>query len=322
MKNEEDSNENLDVVTLRDVTFKTLVEEGAHIPHEPSHRHPMWKRRFRMKKDSVGGEVIDLGASKAFLRAACREIERVAKAGGGVLFVGTQLRTAAVIGEESKKRGIFFINQKWVGGTLTNWSTIKNRVQYMTELREKNEEEKKKDELHLGYEVDGQLMVSLNKRVKDHRDFFKLNKRFGGLTGMRRLPSLVVIVHPKTEFMAVEECKKLGIPVIALVDTDCDPTRGIKIPIPGNTCSGGFVEIVVKCLMTAYTEAQRPSEPRRRPKRRGRPATRVRPGGKLEDLKKEVDNARIDPAKKGTPGRWEHRRKRPRQSPLISTKNR
>jgi len=200
------------------VTIKQLLEAGAHFGHQTSRWHPRMKRYIFTKRNGI--HIIDLEQTVGMLEKACSFIEQLVADGGSVLFVGTKKQAQESIEQEAKRCNMYYINQRWLGGVLTNFSTIQNRIDYLVRLEDQQargelERLPKKEALKLGKEI------------------VRLNRMIGGIKEMTSLPSALFIVDVTKERLALDEAKRVGIPSVAVADTNCDPTD-IDYPIPAN----------------------------------------------------------------------------------------
>ena len=200
------------------VTIKQLLEAGAHFGHQTSRWHPRMKKYIFTKRNGI--HIIDLEQTAVLLDKACKFVEQLIIDGGTLLFVGTKKQAQEAIEEEARRCGMYFINQRWPGGVLTNFNTIQSRIDYLVRLEDQQARGEldclpKKEALKLGKEVE------------------RLNRMIGGIKEMVNLPSALFIVDVVKERLALEEAKRVGMPVVAVADTNCDPTD-IDYPIPAN----------------------------------------------------------------------------------------
>jgi len=199
-------------------TIKQLLESGVHFGHQTNRWNPKMKKYIFGEKNGI--YIIDLEKTKDLLDKAKGFIRDVARAGSYILFVGTKKQAQSVIKEYAEKCGMFYVNQRWLGGTLTNFSTIRKSIKKLDKL------EKMK--------TDGTYdLVSKKEKATIDKEIEKLLKNLAGIRNMDRLPGAIFIIDSKKEETAVKEARKLSIPVVALVDTNCDPDM-IDYPIAGN----------------------------------------------------------------------------------------
>ncbi len=200
------------------ITMKQLLEAGVHFGHQTKRWNPKMKPYIFGARNGI--YIIDLQKTVAMARAAFRFVSEVTSRGGSVLFVGTKKQAQDTITEEAKRAGQFFVTSRWLGGTLTNFKTIKQGIDRLKTLEKMAE--------------DGTFERLPKKEVATlERERMKLEKNLGGVKDMARLPGCVFVIDPKKEHIAVHEASRLGIPVIGVVDTNCDPD-GIDFVIPGN----------------------------------------------------------------------------------------
>lgn len=203
---------------MSEVTMKTLLQAGVHFGHQTTRWNPKMKKYIYNAKNGI--HIIDLQKTlKKFLEAE-KYIRELARSGKSMLFVATKKQAQELVAQEAVRCGMFYINQRWLGGTMTNFLTIRKSIERLRDL-EKQEEEGEFEKLH--------KKEALRKR----RDIEKLNKFFRGIKTMKQLPDAIFIIDTHKEKIALAEARKLGIKILALVDTNCDPD-GIDFPFPGN----------------------------------------------------------------------------------------
>ncbi len=200
------------------VTMKDLLEAGVHFGHQTRRWNPKMKEFIYGARNGI--YIIDLQKTVRKLRDALAFVHDLASNGGTVLFVGTKRQAQEVIAEEAARCGLFHVNQRWLGGTLTNFATIRKSLNRLRELEETS-----------GGERAAHLTKKEMARLEKERE--RLDKALLGIKNMEGLPQALFVVDPQKEKIAVAEANKLGIPVIAIVDTNCDP-EPIQYPIPGN----------------------------------------------------------------------------------------
>ena len=200
------------------VTMKELLEAGVHFGHQTRRWNPKMKPFIFGARNGI--YIIDLQKTSRQLREALAFVSEVAAKGGSVLFVGTKRQAQEVVVEEANRCSMYYIDQRWLGGTMTNFATIRRSINRLRELEEL---------------IDGEEVPKLTKKELSRLDKerSKLDKTLSGIKSMERLPQALFVVDPFKERIAVAEANKLGIPVIAVVDTNCDPDP-IDYPIPGN----------------------------------------------------------------------------------------
>ncbi len=203
---------------MPEITMKKLLESGVHFGHQTNRWNPIMKKYIYGARNGI--YIVDLQKTLKKFREAEDYIKGLAEDGKKILFVATKRQAQDLIASQAERCGMFYVNQRWLGGTLTNFSTIKKSIDRLKEL-EQMEADNKFELLHK------------KEAVQKRKEIQKLNKFLSGIKKMTRLPDAIFIIDTRKERIALAEAKKLGIKVIALVDTNCDPT-GIDFPIPGN----------------------------------------------------------------------------------------
>ncbi len=217
-----------------------LLEAGVHFGHNTRRWNPKMKEYIFGERNGI--YIIDLEKTVAKIEEAYKELFTIAQNNGTVLFVGTRKQTQDVIKEEAIRAGQFYVDQRWLGGTLTNFKTIRKSIARLYEI-EKMEEDGT-------FEVLPKKEVILIKKEKE-----RLDKYFGGIKEMKGAPQALFVVDPKTEHNAVAEAHRLGIPVFGLVDTNCDPDE-VDFVIPANDDAIRSVKLIVATMANAVVEAQ------------------------------------------------------------------
>jgi len=222
------------------VSMKELLEAGVHFGHRARRWNPKMKPYIFTERNGI--HIIDLQQTIARLEEAYSLVRDTAAEGGTVLFASTKRQAQESIVSEAERCGMPYVNQRWLGGTLTNFRTIRQRIDYLLSLEKRQELGEfsrlpKKEALGLQREID------------------KLNRKMGGLREMRRLPSLVFIADVRREAIAVKEANKLGIPIVAMVDTNCDPDP-IDYPIPANDDAIRAIRLITSKVADAVLEGQ------------------------------------------------------------------
>jgi small subunit ribosomal protein S2 len=221
------------------VTMRQLLESGVHFGHQTRRWNPKMKRFIFTERNGI--YIIDLQQSLDFIDRAYEFIKETVAHGGSVLYVGTKKQAQEAIAEQARRVGMPFVNQRWLGGMLTNFTTVYKRLQRLKELEEIDFDDvsgsslTKKELLHL-------------KRERD-----KLERSLGGIRDMSRVPSAIWVVDTKKEHIAVSEARKLGIPVIAILDTNCDPDE-VNYPIPGNDDAIRSVALLTRVVADAVAD--------------------------------------------------------------------
>jgi small subunit ribosomal protein S2 len=221
-------------------SMKLLLEAGVHFGHQTRRWNPKMKSYIFTERSGI--HIIDLQQTVVKLNESYAYVRDLVANGGSILFVGTKKQAMEAVAEEASRCGMYYVNQRWLGGMLTNFQTIKARIDYLTDL------EKRK--------ANGDLERLPKKEVlKLGEEMARLNKLLGGIKAMGKLPTAVYIVDPHKEEIAVAESRRLEIPVIALVDTNCDPDL-VDYPIPANDDAIRAVRLLTSKIADAVLEGQ------------------------------------------------------------------
>ncbi len=221
-------------------TIKELLEAGVHFGHQTSRWHPRMKRYIFTKRNGI--HIIDLEQTASMLDAACEFVKQVVEDGGKILFVGTKKQAQNIIEEEAKRCGMYYINQRWIGGVLTNFATIQSRVDYLVRL----EDQQARGEFN---RLPKKEALKLEEKIK------RLNKQMGGFKEMTSLPDALFLVDPVKERIAFAEAQRLGIPVVAITDTNCNPDD-VARPIPANDDAIRAIKLITGKLADAVIEGK------------------------------------------------------------------
>nr|CRH05675.1 30S ribosomal protein S2 [Candidatus Magnetococcus massalia] len=199
-------------------SIRELLEAGFHFGHQTKRWNPKMTRYIFGARNNV--HIINLQQSVVMLRDACSYVRETVQNGGNVLFVGTKRQAVDLVAQEAARTGQYYINNRWLGGTLTNWRTIQGSIKRLKDIEKMR--------------VDGTFDAITKREAQQlQRECDKIERSLGGIKNMDRLPDLMVVVDTRKEAIAVREANKLGIPVVALVDSNCDPDP-INFPVPGN----------------------------------------------------------------------------------------
>ncbi len=221
-------------------TIKQLLEAGAHFGHQTSRWHPKMKTYIFTRRNDI--HIIDLQQTAALLEKACAYVKQVVGEGGNVLFVGTKKQAQESVEQEAKRCGMFYVNRRWLGGTLTNFTTIQRRIDYLVRLENQK--------------VKGDFNRLPKKEAQGfEEEIERLNRNLGGFKEMTALPSVIFIVDPTKEDIALAEAKRLEIPVVAVVDTNCDPDD-IDYVIPANDDAIRAIKLVCSKIADAVIEGK------------------------------------------------------------------
>ena len=222
------------------VSMRKMLENGVHFGHQTRKWNPKMKQFIYTAKNGV--YIIDLAKTQAKLEEAYDALKKIAEDGGKILFVGTKKQAQATILEEALRSGSFYINQRWLGGTMTNFRTIQKSIKKLLEIEE--------------MEANGQLAVYTKKEqavLLQKKE--RLENFLGGIKGMKKLPDAIFVVDPLEEHNAVAEARKLNIPVFALIDTNADPDL-VDFPIPSNDDAVRSIKLMVGVIADAILEAK------------------------------------------------------------------
>ena len=248
-------------MNVPEVNIKQLLEAGVHLGHKTLRWNPKMKKFIFGEKNSI--HIIDLTQTVNFIKSALSEVHKCIASGGKVLIVSTKKQASEQVSSLAKDTGQFYVNFRWLGGMLTNWNTIQNSIKRMKNLDERLSKENtgftKKEILKFGKERD------------------KLQRSLGGIAEMKKIPNLIFIIDTNIEPLAVNEAKKLGIPIIAILDTNSDPT-GIDFPIPGNDDARRSINLYCELIKETIKDAEKYIE--------------------IKPEKKEVKDKKIDKDKK------------------------
>lgn len=217
------------------VTLQDLLEAGVHFGHRRQRWNPKMKPYIFAEKQGI--HIIDLRLTLQLLQRAYEKVMEVARDNGRILFVCTKRQGKDIVKEEAQRAGVFYVTERWLGGMLTNFQTIKSRIEYMKDLERMEE--------------DGRMALLPKKEaIKLRRQREKLEKVLGGVKDMDALPDLLYVIDVREEEIAVKEARKLGIPVVALVDTDGDPDM-VDYVIPGNDDAIRSIRLITRVIADA-----------------------------------------------------------------------
>ena len=221
------------------VSMNYLLEAGVHFGHQKRRWNPKMKEYIYTTRDDI--YIIDLQKTARAIEKAYAALQEIAENGGKVLFVGTKKQAQEAAEENATRTNMYFINERWLGGTLTNFKTIKSRIRRMEEIEK--------------METDGTFDLLPKKEVAGlKKEYEKLNKNLRGIRDMKKVPDALIIVDPRKEEIAIKEARILGIPVFGIVDTNCDPDM-VDYVIPGNDDAVRAVKLVIGALTNAIAVA-------------------------------------------------------------------
>ena len=222
------------------VTLKQLLETGVHFGHRTQKWNPQMAPYIFAQRNGI--HIIDLQQTIVNLNAYYDLVRDIVSKGGNVLFVGTKRQAQETVAQEADRCGMPYVNQRWLGGTLTNWRTIRDRIDTLKKLEARRE----KGEFEL---------LTKREALMLNREIDKLNLRLGGIREMRRLPEMIIVVDTRRESTAVKEANILNIPILALLDTNCDP-RPIDYVLPGNDDAMRAIKLVIEAFANAVIEGR------------------------------------------------------------------
>ncbi len=222
------------------VDIKQLLEAGVHLGHKTLRWNPKMKRYIFGEKNSI--HIIDLTQTVDFIKNALTQVHKVIASGGKLLVVSTKKQASEQISDLAKETGQYFVNYRWLGGMLTNWNTIQNSIKRLKKLDDQLSKE------NLGF--------TKKEILKFGKEKEKLQRSLGGISEMKKTPDLIFIIDTNIESLAVAEAKKLGIPIIAVLDTNSDPT-GIDYPIPGNDDARRSINLYCELIKDTIKDAEK-----------------------------------------------------------------
>ena len=222
------------------IDIKQLLEAGVHLGHKTLRWNPKMKKYIFGEKNSI--HIIDLTQTVDFINNALAQVHRVISSGGKVLVVSTKKQASEQVSNLAKETGQYYVNYRWLGGMLTNWNTIQNSIKRLNKLNDQLSKE------NLGF--------TKKEILKFNKEKDKLQRSLGGISEMKKIPELIFIIDTNIESLAVAEAKKLKIPIIAILDTNSDPT-GIDYPIPGNDDARRSINLYCSLLKDTIKDAEK-----------------------------------------------------------------
>lgn len=229
---------------MSDIQLSQLLEAGVHFGHKAHRWNPKMFPYIYSEVNNI--HILDLIQSATLLKEAMKYLERASSENKKVLFVGTKRQATTLIAQEAKRSNSYYVNHRWLGGMLTNWSTMKERIKTLKDL-EKQEAEGTFD------------LLTKKEAALRRKELTKLRKHLDGIKTMSELPDVAIVIDQKREMTAIAECRKLGIPIISILDTNCDPDL-IDIPIPGNDDAVRSIKLIVNLLTDSIIKGQANSE--------------------------------------------------------------
>lgn len=217
---------------MSDITLSQLLEAGVHFGHKAYRWNPKMFPYIYSEVNNI--HILDLVQSATLLKEATTYLEDAARNGKTFLFIGTKRQASTLIAHEAKRCDSFYVNHRWLGGMLTNWTTLKERITYLKNLEQQ--------------EADNTFGLLTKKEATLRRkELKKLRQHLDGIKTMINLPDIAIVIDQKREITAIRECKKLGIPIVSILDTNCDPDL-VDIPIPGNDDAVRSIKLILKSL--------------------------------------------------------------------------
>lgn len=217
---------------MSDISLSQLLEAGVHFGHKAYRWNPKMFPYIYSEVNNI--HILDLVQTATLLKEANNYLESAARQNKSFLFVGTKRQATTLIAQEAKRCDSYYVNHRWLGGMLTNWITLKERIAHLKDL-EKQETENTFD------------LLPKKEAALRRKELKKLRRHLDGIKTMENLPDIAIIIDQKREITAVRECRKLGIPIISILDTNCDPDL-VDIPIPGNDDAVRSIKIILKSL--------------------------------------------------------------------------
>ena len=225
---------------MSDITLSQLLEAGVHFGHKAHRWNPKMFPYIYSEVNNI--HILDLIQSATLLKVANGYLETSASEGKTFLFVGTKRQATTLIAQEAKRCNSYYVNHRWLGGMLTNWSTVKERIKRLKDLEKQ--------------EADGTFDLLSKKEVAVRRkELSKLRKHLDGIKTMPNIPDVAIIIDQKREITAVLECRKLGIPIVSMLDTNCDPEL-VDVPIPGNDDAVRSIKLILNSLTDSIIKGQ------------------------------------------------------------------
>ena len=217
---------------MSNISLSQLLEAGVHFGHKAYRWNPKMFPYIYTERNNI--HILDLVQSAQFLKEANAYVKAEASKDKVFLFIGTKRQASNLIAQEAKRSNSYYVNHRWLGGMLTNWVTLKSRIERLKTLE--------KEEADQVFELLPKKEASLRRKELE-----KLRKHLNGIKNMPRIPDVAIVVDQKREMTAIKECRKLGIPIISILDTNCDPDL-VDIPIPGNDDAVRSIKLILKSL--------------------------------------------------------------------------
>ena len=225
---------------MADVSLAQLLEAGVHFGHKAYRWNPKMFPYIYTERNNI--HILDLVQSAQLLKEANSYVQFAAQQQKTFLFIGTKRQASNLVAQEAKRCNSYYVNHRWLGGMLTNWSTLKGRIQRLKEL-----EQQEADQVF--------SLLSKKEASVRRKELEKLRQHLNGVKDMQKLPDIAIIIDQKREITAIRECRKLGIPVISILDTNCDPDL-VDIPIPGNDDAVRSIKLILQSLTDTISNSQ------------------------------------------------------------------
>ena len=225
---------------MSDISLSQLLEAGVHFGHKAHRWNPKMFPYIYSEVNNI--HILDLIQSATLLKEAMRYLEKASGENKKILFVGTKRQATTLIAQEAKRSNSYYVNHRWLGGMLTNWATMKERIEKLKDLEKQ--------------EAEGTFSLLTKKEAALRRkELEKLRKHLDGIKTMSKLPDIAIIIDQKRELTAILECRKLGIPVVSILDTNCDPEL-VDVPIPGNDDAVRSIKLILNLLTDSILKGQ------------------------------------------------------------------
>lgn len=225
---------------MSNISLSQLLEAGVHFGHKAHRWNPKMFPYIYSEVNNI--HILDLIQSATLLKEANNYLESAASEGKTFLFVGTKRQASTLVAQEAKRCESYYVNHRWLGGMLTNWSTLTQRIERLQDLEKQ--------------EADGTFNLLSKKEVAIRRkELQKLRRHLEGIKTMKELPDVAIIIDQKREMTAIAECRKLGIPIVSILDTNCDPDL-IDIPIPGNDDAVRSIKLILNSLTDSISKGK------------------------------------------------------------------
>jgi small subunit ribosomal protein S2 len=225
---------------MSDISLSQLLEAGVHFGHKAYRWNPKMFPYIYSEVNNI--HILDLVQSATLLKEANKYLQSSASEGKTFLFIGTKRQASTLISQEAKRCESYYVNHRWLGGMLTNWTTMTERIQRLKDLEQQ--------------EADNTFDLLTKKEASLRRkELQKLRKHLDGIKHMEKLPDVAIVIDQKREMTAIRECRKLGIPIVSILDTNCDPDL-VDIPIPGNDDAVRSIKLILKSLTDSIIEGK------------------------------------------------------------------